>query len=65
MEDRATKILEKWTEAYARLLATGMPEEDIIAGLIIAIQYLAEKDPELLEEMTVTAQFENLLNGIE
>lgn len=65
MEDRATKMLEKWTEVYANLLIAGMPEEDIIAGLMLTIQYLAEKDPELLEEMTTIARFENLLNGIE
>lgn len=63
--DRATKILDKWSEVYTNLVMTGMPEEDIIAGLILAIQYIAKKDPELFEELAVTAKFENLLNGIE
>ena len=63
--DRATILLNKWAKTYADLLMAGMPEEDIIAGLALTIEYIAEKDPELFEELAVTAEFENLLNGME
>jgi len=64
MEDRATKLLEKWTETYANLLIAGMPEEDIVAGLVLTLRYIASRNPELFEELATIAKFENLLNEI-
>ena len=63
--DRATIILSEWAETYANLLMAGMPEEDIVAGFELALKYIANRHPELFEELAVTAEYENLLNGME
>ena len=60
--DRATKLLRAWSETYNMLLAAGAPEEDVIAGVEGALDFLAEIDPEFYEELVITARFEKLLN---
>lgn len=61
--DRATRQLQMWSELYGKLLAIGVPEEEVIAGLKLALDVIAETNPEFYEELVITARFENLLNG--
>lgn len=60
--DRATRLLQEWSKTYSMLLAAGAPEEDVIAGVKGALNFLAETDPEFYEEVIITARFEKLLN---
>lgn len=59
--DRATKLLKAWSETYKMLLAAGAPEEDVIAGVKGALDFLAVTDPEFYEEIIITARFEKML----
>lgn len=59
--DRATELLQAWSETYKMLLAAGAPEEDVKAGVKGALDFLAAIDPEFYEELIITARFEKLL----
>ena len=59
--DRATELLQKWSELYNGLLAAGVPEEDVKAGVEGALDLIAVTDPEFYEEIIITARFEKML----
>lgn len=62
MEDRATNTLIGLRVAYQYLLRIGVPENVAQQALVKKIISISEEDPELFEEIAVTAMFENLLN---
>ena len=60
--DRATKMLENLRIAYGCLLRMGVPEDKAQQAITKKLYSIATEDPELFEELAVTAEFENLLN---
>ena len=62
MEDRATNTLIGLKMAYRYLLSIGVPEDVIQQAVMKKLVSIAEEDPELFDEIAVTAEFENLLN---
>lgn len=62
MEDRATNTLIGLKMAYHYLLRIGVPEDVIQQAIMKKLVSISEEDPELFDEIAVTAMFENLLN---
>lgn len=62
MEDRATNTLIGLKMAYRYLLRIGVPEDVIQQAIVKKLVSISEEDPELFDEIAVTATFENLLN---
>ena len=62
MEDRATNTLIGLRMAYSYLLGIGVPEDVVQQAITRKLYSIATEDPELFEELAVTAEFENLLN---
>jgi hypothetical protein len=62
MEDRATNTLIGLRMAYRYLLGIGVPEDVIQQAITKKLVSISEEDPELFDEIAVTAMFENLLN---
>ena len=60
--DKATKMLEDLRIAYGCLLRMGVPEDKAQQALMRKIVRIANEDPELFEEIGITAKFENLLS---
>lgn len=62
MEDRATNTLIGLKVAYSYLLRIGVPEDVAQQAIVKKLISISEEDPELFEEIAITAKFENLLN---
>jgi hypothetical protein len=60
--DRAMKMLENLRITYGCLLRMGVPEDKARQAIVRKLVSISEEDPELFEELAITAKFENLLS---